>query len=44
MNNKPTLTFDANEPLDNSTARPFATATNFTRVFVGRYNSVEATT
>ena len=38
MNNRPTLTFDANEPLDNPTARPFATATNFTRVFVGRYS------
>ena len=39
MQNNPTLSFDANEPLYNADFDELANATNFTRVFVGRMSN-----
>ena len=36
MQNNPTLSFDANEPLYNADFDELANATSFSRVFVGR--------
>ena len=42
MQNNPTLSFDANEPLHNADFDELANATNFTRVFVGRLSNTSS--